>query len=137
VLPKLESFAQPREWIAALKLIGFTDGDLAEATASSESTVAKWRSSTVPGPAARIKIDQVRAVVLYLITNGIAPAGAYGWVTGVDPELDWKRPIALVRDGDFDRVTRRLKDIAPHEPLRADDASTSDRPSDDRHEVAI
>ena len=120
VLPLLASEAGVVRNVAALKLAGLSDADLATATASSESAVAKWRSATKPTPAARTKLDRVRAAMLYLISHGIDPEGAYGWITGVDPELDWNSPLDLIRLGEFDRVVKRLTEISPREPLEAD-----------------
>jgi hypothetical protein len=112
--------AEPREKLAALRAIGLTDSDLADATATSESAVAKWRSQTLPAPSARTKLDQVRVVAHYLIVHGISPAGAYGWITGLDAGLGWQSPLSLIGEGEFQRVVDRLDEISPREPLLDD-----------------
>lgn len=117
VLPALEPQAEFSEKMAALKLAGFTDAEIAEATATTESAVGKWRSATLPAPAARNRLDRVRAAMLYLVSHGVSPAGAYGWLTGIDPELDWQSPLTLIRNDEFDRVIKRLSEISPREPL--------------------
>ena len=118
VKPKLFPEAELREKVDALKLVGLTDAELADATGTSESAVAKWRAATVPAPSARTKLDQIRAVALHLISQGVDPEGVHGWLTGIDPKLKWRSPLALIREGEFDLLLTRLEEIAPWEPLQ-------------------
>jgi hypothetical protein len=137
LLESLRSSAEVREILDALKLVGFSDLELAELTSSSPSTVAKWRTTTKPGPEARTRLDRTRAIVNYLLAQGAAPAGAYGWVIAIDHELDWKSPMALIAAGDFDRVIKRVQEISPQYPIDADEdlPAEDENPSDPSHEV--
>jgi hypothetical protein len=144
----LRAHAHAREVVLSLKEIGFTDAQLAQVTDSSESTVAKWRSTTTPSPDARTRLDMIRSLIGYLVSHGVAPLGAYAWITAVDPELDWKTPLYWLGandagDFDFHRIARRVEDYSPQEPLgrgprggetegaaRAGETSDADSPED-------
>jgi hypothetical protein len=111
---------QPDRAVVALRAAGFSDLEIAEAAGASESSVGKWRAGTQPNPDARRALDELRVLCAYLISQGIAPAGAHAWLVGRHIELDLKAPLYWIRENRFEqRVIPLAKRFCPAEPLPA------------------
>jgi hypothetical protein len=104
--------------VKVLKIVGFTDAQLSQATGMSESAVAKWRASTEPNPAAWRALDELRVVTNYLIRHGTAPEGAHAWLVARHVDLDMKTALHYISVGAFEsRVLPLAKRFCPAEPL--------------------
>ena len=101
ILGKLDEASSLAEQLQALTQdIGLRDRELIELTGVSRATLARWRKS---GDAERPPaLDDVRVIAAQLIGSGsIRPRAVAGWLRSRNRGLSWKRPLEVLRDGDF------------------------------------
>ncbi len=95
-----------------LKLLvafGLTDYDIAKAIPNAKTrSVRRWRTERPPvtrlaerwGP-----VDDLCALICYLLSDGTYDEeGIVAWLRSRRPELDRRRPLDVLREGDFDAV---------------------------------
>jgi putative toxin-antitoxin system antitoxin component (TIGR02293 family) len=79
-------------------------GDLARITGSTPRSVSRWAGAkTAPRREAEDRLLELKAVVDQL-RNVLRDEPARLWLRSPNPELDWKKPLELIADGEYRRV---------------------------------
>lgn len=79
-------------------------GDLAQITGATPRSVSRWTSAkAVPRRDAEDRLLELKAVVDQL-RNVLRDEPARLWLRSPNPDLDWRKPLDLVAEGEYRRV---------------------------------
>lgn len=79
-------------------------GDVAQITGTTARSVNRWTTAkSAPRREAEDRLLELKAVVDTLRTV-LREEPARLWLRSPNPELDWRKPLDLVADGDYRRV---------------------------------
>lgn len=95
----LERAVEASEIVGALKPYGVTQADVAATTGVSDRAVRGWRESTIR-PERYDRLAELRDLVL-LLAESLTPRGVSQWLHARNRLLDGRRPLDLIRDGEF------------------------------------
>jgi len=115
----------PRVQLTLLQQFGFNDRELLWALPGlSGRTLRRWRSSgdsTEPPAARREQIDDVRAIVGLLLSDGSFDNQVIvAWLTARQEDLELMRPLEAIGEGRFREVLRAAERfISPARPIDA------------------
>ena len=79
-------------------------GDLAQITGATPRSVSRWTTAkAMPRRDAEDRLLELKAVVDQL-RNVIRDESARLWLRSPNPDLDWRKPLELIADGEYRRV---------------------------------
>lgn len=110
-----------------------TDSEIAQATAvRNPATIRRWRSRAAAGrPRNKERIDDLRTIAAMLINSGLLYPEQIGrFLRGRNPDLDFRRPLALLGRGDFDSVRHAAELLLDRLAGLDAEAATAAAPSD-------
>ena len=76
---------------------------IARVTGANVRTAERWRAGQSPQTRFRYRIGELQAI-LELLGRGMTDAGKRNWLEAPNAILDWRRPVDLLAEGDFDEV---------------------------------
>jgi putative toxin-antitoxin system antitoxin component (TIGR02293 family) len=86
--------------------------DLAQITGSTARSVSRWASAkSMPRRDAEDRLLELKAVVDQL-RGVLRDEPARLWLRSPNPELDWRKPLELIADGEYRRVVGAVLSIA-------------------------
>src|SRR4051812_7254754 len=86
--------------------------DLARVLEANPRTVARWlRNEAAPRAEARERLLEV-ATVLERLSATLQPAAAHDWLFTPNPALDYRKPVELLRTGDYRVVLGAIDALA-------------------------
>jgi len=87
-------------------------GDVARITGSTARSVGRWTASkAVPRRDAEDRLLELKAVV-DLVRRVLRDEPARLWLRSPNPELDWRKPLELIAEGEYRRVVSAVLAIA-------------------------
>lgn len=79
-------------------------GDLAQITGATPRSVSRWTAAkAMPRRDAEDRLIELKAVVDQL-RSVLSDEPARLWLRSPNPELDWRKPLELIAEGDYRRV---------------------------------
>ena len=103
----LAETADPRDLVRLLHdALELNDEDVARAAGVLPVTVRRWRSRSDKSKIRRWEhVDDLRALTAVLASSGLLdPDEIRQWLRGRNSDLDYQRPLDLIRVQEFDRV---------------------------------
>ncbi|BBX98092.1 hypothetical protein AWC15_22310 [Mycobacterium lacus] len=98
--------------VAKVTSSGITQAELAKAVGAGPRSVQNWASGhNTPRGRSAAKLLDVHAIV-DLLSDSYTPEGIDIWFHSRNRNLDMRRPIDLLTEGDFDRVLDEAKWVA-------------------------
>lgn len=91
--------------VRALERMGFTQKNIAWATAANERSVRNWRKTSAIRPEFDERLRDIREIAL-LLQDSLSRRGIVQWFTARNRHLSARRPVDALRDGDVDAVRR-------------------------------
>ncbi len=79
-------------------------GDVAQITGATARSVSRWTSSkATPRREAEDRLLELKAVV-DLLRSVLRDEPARLWLRSPNPDLDWRKPLELIAEGEYRRV---------------------------------
>lgn len=76
---------------------------IARVTGANVRTAERWRAGQSPQARFRHRIGELQAI-LELLGRGMTDTAKRDWLEAPNAILDWRRPVDLLAEGDFDFV---------------------------------
>lgn len=87
-------------------------GDLAHITGSTPRSVSRWTAAkSSPRREAEERLLELKAVI-GLLRSVLSDRSARLWLRTPNPDLDWRKPLDLVADGEYRSVVAAILAIA-------------------------
>lgn len=93
-----------RDALQSVIAIGLTDGEIAAAADVHARTVRRWRQASGPGDVRTSSLDDLRALVEFLLLRQQPGETVATWLRARSPALDHQRPLDLIGRGELERV---------------------------------
>jgi hypothetical protein len=97
--------------VRALERMGFTQKNIAWATAANERSVRNWRTTSAIRPVFDERLRDIQEIAL-LLEGSLSPRGIAQWFTARNRQLSARRPVDVLRNGDVDAVRRAAVSFA-------------------------
>lgn len=102
-----------RAALAIAKSAGFTQADLGRVVGASERTVQSWGAPDGSQPTgAKLQRLLDISVIVNLLHDVYTDEGVKIWLHSRNRNLDFKRPIDLLAEGEHDRVLEEVLSVA-------------------------
>ena len=87
-------------------------GDVAQITGATPRSVSRWTTSkATPRREAEDRLLELKAVV-DLLRSVLRDEPARLWLRSPNPDLDWRKPLELIAEGEYRRVVGSILAIA-------------------------
>ena len=92
--------------------VGLSQREVADIVGASSRTVARWASGeSLPRGALKERILELAAIA-DMLRKVMTPDAASAWLFGPNPLLGHRRPLELIRSGEYQRVIDAIDAIA-------------------------
>lgn len=87
-------------------------GDVAHITGATQRSVSRWTTAkAAPRRGAEERLLELKAVV-DLLRTVLRDEPARFWLRSPNPDLDWRKPLDLIADGEYRRVIGAVLAVA-------------------------
>lgn len=94
-------------YLSARRAFG-SDAELARVLEVHRSQIARWKRGQAADPSNEARLRNLGSVVDYL-TGYLEAEAIPGWLSGVNPQLNHRRPIDLILSGRFSEVVAAIE----------------------------
>lgn len=108
---RLDRAVETDEIVAALGRYGLTQADIAQAVGVSARSVRNWANDTAARRKNEQRLQDLREIVL-LLDDSLTARGVGQWLRARNRLLDGARPLAVLAEGEIDRVRQAAEAFA-------------------------